>query len=227
MKKLVVIFSLILTSIVSEAQNEPKFSNNLIYKAEFGEFQYRGSNFTKKLPGPVTFSFDSTLMMSTLKDHHSRIRYYKIEESGNDGDFSYTTYKCRDNAGQLITVFMTYQKTENVSSIILCYSNYDLLFNVKAFPAPIKETFITDDIESLGVFGENNTEDISIEEFKTRVNESGKLIGIDNLGNRLEPIIKAAVFNEIANGVTSADNKPKRWQKGSSVDDQHIVIEKK
>jgi len=66
-----------------------------------------------------------------------------------------------------------------------------------------------------------------MDEFKARVNESGKLVGIDNLGEKLEPIIKSAVINEIANGVTSADNKPKRWQKGSSVDDPHIIIEKK
>lgn len=226
MKKIIIIISLVLFSINSNCQ-VPKFSNNLIYKASFGEFQYRGSNLTKKLPGEVIFSFDDSLMLSNLKDHHSRIRYYKIEESGNDGDFSYTIYKCLDNASQKITVLMTYQKTENIKSIILCYSNYDLLFNVKEFQAPTKPVFITDNIESLGVFGENNAEDISMDEFKARVNESGKLIGIDNLGDRLEPIIKAAVFNEIANGVTSADNKPKRWQKGSSVDDQHIVIEKK
>jgi len=224
MKKSIIILSLVLISMISKAQM-PFFSDSNTYISTYNKTVY-GQKETHQ--PEVTFTFEGDVMTTTMKDQKSRFRSYGEIETGNDPDHTWKTYQCLDNSGSRVNLTFAFDKASKTQVIIIFYKGqtYDY-FEVESCTAPIKPVFITDNIESLGVFGENNSEDISIEEFKTRVNESGKLIGIDNLGNRLEPIIKAAVFNEIANGVTSADNKPKRWQKGSSVDDPHIIIEKK
>jgi len=224
MKKLIVILSLVLTSIVSMAQM-PFFSDSNTYISTFNKNVY-GQRITYQ--PEVTFTFEGNLMITTMKDQKSRFRSFGEIETGNDADHTWKTYQCLDNSGSRVNLTFAFDKASKTQVIIIFYKGetYDY-FEVESCNAPVKDTFITDNIESLGVFGEKNAEDISMDEFKARVNESGKLVGIDNLGEKLEPIIKSAVINEIANGVTSADNKPKRWQKGSSVDDPHIIIEKK
>lgn len=225
MKKIFVIIGLVL-SIAVTAQ-VPIFSDQVSYTSTFNKMVY-GQRISWQKP-EVTFSFEGNLMLTTMKDQFSRIRSFGEIERGNDADHTWVTHQCLDNSGSRVNLTMAFDKESQTQVIIIFLKEQTYMwFEVEEHSALERVADITDNIESLGVVGDRNFgNDITMDEFKVRVNESGLLIGIENLGDKLAPMIKAAVINELSTGVTSADNKPKRWQKGSSVDDPHIVIERK
>lgn len=245
MKKLVVIFSLILTSIVSMAQMSPETMKALGIaprKEEFSIPPYEPINFifSNKTcfissvanvrnneiikPEPlITFLFDGNVITTSYKTPDGQ-NWFQILGKFDDGkyydDFFTQKFFCKDAAGSPVTLTLSVNAEEiHISIYYTPYKSFNYIVSETNIPEVIEEININN-----GIFGENNAEDLSWDEFKNSVNAD---LGFNFINPKTEELGKRLIFWYNANGVTSADNKPKRWQKGSSVDDQHIVIEKK
>jgi len=117
MKKLIVILSLVLTSIVSMAQM-PFFSDSNTYISTFNKNVY-GQRITYQ--PEVTFTFEGNLMITTMKDQKSRFRSFGEIETGNDADHTWKTYQCLDNSGSRVNLTFAFDKASKTQVIIIFY----------------------------------------------------------------------------------------------------------
>jgi len=245
MKKLIVVLNLILISMISMAQMSPETMKALGIAPRTEEFSIppyepissifpektyfvssvanTTNNEIIKYEPLITFLFDGNMINTSYKTPYGQ-NWFKIigkfDNGKNYDDFFTQKFLCRDAAGVPVTLALSINKEEiHISIFYSPYKSFNYIVNEASIPAIPEEINVNN-----GVFGENIGDDISWGEFKNRVNAD---FGFEIINSKTEEIGKRLIFWYIANGVTSADNKPKRWQKGSSVDDPHIVIERK